>query len=191
MQYAILAADELRIYTNESWREVANNIKIHRFPDGTTMEHSKYDGDRIKQADVNLLTFPLDVVNDEATVLKDLKYYEPKLAEEGPAMGKSVFAVIYARLGDAENAFRLFKESYEPNKRPPFGALSETATADDPYFATGAGGMLQVVLFGFGGLHLTDNGIIQKNPVLPKEWKSLTIKGVGLENKTFTINKTK
>ncbi len=188
LQYATLAAKELNLTSYSTWEEVANNIKIHRFPDGTTMEHSKYDGDRIKQADVNLLSFPLNVVNDKETIVKDLKYYEPKLAEEGPAMGKSAFAVIYARLGDADNAFRLFKESYEPNKRPPFGAMSETATADDPYFATGAGGMLQTVLFGFGGLHLTDKGIEQKNPILPKQWKSLTIKGVGLAKRTFVIN---
>lgn len=188
LQYAVLAAKELGLDPDVSWTHVADRIKIHRFPDGTTMEHSKYDGDRIKQADVNLLTFPLDVVKDEPTAMKDLKYYEPKLAAEGPAMGKSVFAVIYARLGDAENAFRLFKESYEPNKRPPFGALSETATADDPYFATGAGGMLQTVLFGFGGLHLTEEGIVQKNPILPKEWTSLTLKGIGPEKKDYVID---
>jgi len=134
------------------------------------------------------LTYPLNIVNTESTIIKDLKYYEPKLAHEGPAMGKSVFAVIYARLGDGENAFRLFKESYEPNKRPPFGALSETTTADDPYFATGAGGMLQTVLFGFGGLYLTDEGIVQKSPILPKAWKSLTLKGIGPEKRTYVIN---
>jgi trehalose/maltose hydrolase-like predicted phosphorylase len=120
-------------------------------------------------------------------LLKDLKYYEAKLAAEGPAMGKSVFAVIYARLGDAENAFRLFKGSYEANKRPPFGALSEAATSNNPYFVTGAGGMLQIVLFGFGGLHFTEEGIIQKNPILPKAWKSLTITGVGLDKKAYII----
>lgn len=188
LKFAILAAKELGLNANNSWNEVANNIKIHKFPDGTSMEHSAYDGDRIKQADVNLLTYPLDIVSDKNTVLKDLKYYEPKLAEEGPAMGKSIFAVIYARLGDAKNSYRLFKESYEPNKRPPFGALSETTTADLPYFATGAGGMLQVVLFGFGGLHITENGIEQMNPILPKQWKSLTIKGVGVDKKTFTVD---
>lgn len=188
LQFAVLAAKELNIEPDTNWSIVAENIIIHKFPDGTTMEHSKYDGEIIKQADVNLLTFPLDVVDDEPTILKDLKYYEPKLAKEGPAMGKSVFAVIYARLGDTENAFRLFKESYEPNKRPPFGALAEAATSNNPYFVTGAGGMLQTVLFGFGGLHLTEEGIIQVNPILPKEWKSLTLKGIGLENKTFVIN---
>jgi len=187
LQYAVLAANKLGLRPDESWTKVANNIKIHKFPDGTTLEHDNYNGEIIKQADVNLLTYPLDIINDEATILKDLKYYEPKLSVEGPAMGKSVFAVIYARLGDVKNAYRLFKESYEPNKRPPFGALSETATGHDPYFATGAGGMLQTVLFGFGGLHLTDKGIIQKNPILPNEWTSLTLKGIGIEKQTFLI----
>lgn len=187
LHYATLAAEELGLSPDPAWKEVADKIVIHRFPDGTTMEHRTYDGDRIKQADVNLLSYPLDVISDTKTIKKDLKYYEPKLAEEGPAMAQSVFAVLYARLGDAENAFRLFKRSYEPNKRPPFGALAESALSNNPYFATGAGGMLQVVLFGFGGLHLTEEGIVQKKAVLPKNWTSLTITGVGPEQKTYSV----
>lgn len=187
LQFAVLAAKELNIEPNTNWSTVADNIIIHKFLDSTTMEHSKYKVEIIKQADVNLLSYPLNIIKGDA-LLKDLKYYEPKLAKEGPAMGKSVFAVIYARLGNVEKAFRLFKESYEPNKRPPFGALSESATSNNPYFVTGAGGMLQTILFGFGGLHLTEEGIVQKNPILPKEWKSLTLKGIGIENKTFIIN---
>lgn len=124
LNYATLAAIELTVNANPEWKTVSDKIVIHRFKDGTTMEHSKYNGDKIKQADANLLSYPLDIINDKETILKDLKYYEPKLTVEGPAMGKSVFAVIYARLGDAENAYRLFKQSYEPNKRSPFGALS-------------------------------------------------------------------
>lgn len=189
LNYATAAAKELNIEPPANWEIVANNITIHRFKDGTTMEHSKYDGDRIKQADVNLLAYPLNIINDKETILKDLKYYEPKLALEGPAMSKSVFAVIYARLGDVDSAYRLFKESYVPNTRAPFGALSETATFNNSYFATGAGGMLQSVLFGFAGLHFTEEGIIQKNPVLPKQWESLTITGVGPEKKTYRIQK--
>ncbi len=187
LRYATLAAKELKINPNEHWNNVASKIKIHKFEDGTTKEHSTYKGDRIKQADVNLLAYPLGLIRDKETILKDLKYYEPKLAEEGPAMAQSVFAVIYARLGDADNAFRLFKRSYEPNKRPPFGALAEAATSNNPYFATGAGGMLQTVIFGFAGLHITEEGIAQKNPVLPKKWKKLTITGVGPEKKTYTV----
>ncbi len=187
LRFANLAAKELGITPNPEWEEVANHINILKFPDGTTKEHSDYEDARIKQADVNLLSYPLNIINDKETILKDLKYYEPKLAKGGPAMGKSIFAVLYARQGDADNAFRLFKESYVPNQQEPFGALSETATENHSYFATGAGGMLQTVLFGFGGLEITEEGIIQKNPLLPKQWESITIKGVGVDKKTYRI----
>ena len=47
--------------------------------------------------------------------------------------------------------------------------------------------MLQTILFGFGGLRLTDKGIVQKKPVLPIQWNSLTLKGIGPEKKTYVI----
>ena len=189
LRFATLAAKKINKTPNPEWEAVADKIVIHKFEDGTTKENKNYNGEIIKQADVNLLSYPLNIISDKTSIEKDLKYYEPKLAPEGPAMGKSVFAVIYARQGNAQEAYRLFKESYEPNKRPPFGALAEAATSDNPYFATGAGGMLQVVLFGFGGLHITENGIEQKNEILPKEWKSLTLKGIGPSKKTYVIKR--
>jgi len=187
LEFTTKAAMEIGVTPNPEWKFVSEKIKILKFKDGTTKEHENYKGEIIKQADVNLLSFPLNIVSDKETILKDLKYYEPKLSKEGPAMGKSIFSILYARQGDVSNAYRLFKESYVPNQQAPFGALSEVATSNFSYFATGAGGMLQSVLFGFGGLEFTDNGIIQKNPILPKEWKSLTIKGVGKDKKTFRI----
>ena len=189
LEYAVLGAKELGETPDANWLEFAKKIRVLRFEDGTLKEHATYNGETIKQADVNLLTYPLAVVQDKETILKNLNYYEPRLSKDGPAMAQAVFSVIYARLGNADEAYRLFKRGYEPNKRPPFGALAEAATSNNPYFATGAGGMLQAVLFGFGGLHLTDDGIVQKNPILPKQWKSLTITGVGPDKKTYTIKK--
>lgn len=187
LQFATKAAETLELSPNPVWNDMAAKIVIHRFPDGTTRENRTYNGEIIKQADVNLLSYPLHIVTDRDAIIKDLKYYEPKLSPEGPAMGQSIFSILYARLGNADEAFRLFKRSYEPNKRPPFGALAEAATSNNPYFATGAGGMLQVVLFGFGGLDITEKGIVQKNPILPKQWKSLTLKGIGPDKKTYVI----
>jgi len=188
LEFAVKAAIEIGITPNPEWKLVSEKINILKLKDGTTREHADYNGEIIKQADVNLLSFPLNIINDKESILKDLKYYEPKLSKDGPAMGKSIFSVLYARQGDATNAYRLFKESYVPNQQAPFGALSEVATSNFSYFATGAGGMLQSVLFGFGGLEFTDEGIIQKNPVLPKKWKSLTIKGVGKDKKTYRVD---
>ena len=176
---------------NPLWKTVADNLVIHKFPDGTTKEYRTYSGDTVKQADVNLLAYPLNIITSKESIIRDIQYYEPRFAHVGPAMGKSVLALIYARLGDSVNSYRLFKNSYEPNKLPPFGSLSESPLFENAYFVTGAGGMLQTILFGFGGLHITDEGIIQKNPILPGKWKSLTIKGVGPDRKTYTVQKNR
>lgn len=176
----------LGIPGKKDWKTVADGLVIHKFKSGITKENSTYHGQIIKQADVNLLAYPLQIITDKKQILKDLNYYEPRFAEDGPAMAHSILAILYARLGNTDKAFELFKSSYEPNKRPPFGALSESATSNNPYFATGAGGMLQIVLFGFGGLYISESGIVQKNSTLPKQWKSLTLKGIGPNKKTYT-----
>lgn len=186
---AVKAAQVLQVQPDERWTKIADGIRFHCMEDGTTMEHSRYQGEMIKQADVNLLAYPLGIVTEPEAVKRDLAYYEEKIDKvNGPAMGSAILSVLHARLGDAEEAYRLFKKSYIPNRRPPFGVLSESPASNNPYFATGAGGMLQAVLYGFGGLELTDNGVEQRTPVLPKAWKSLTIKGVGMEKKDIIIH---
>jgi trehalose/maltose hydrolase-like predicted phosphorylase len=187
LRYASLSAKELGLVPNPDWEHVAQNIPILKFPDGTTKENATYDGKMIKQADVNLLAFPLDVITDKAQIEKDLNYYEPRMSPEGPAMGNSVLSLLYARLGNFEKANQWFAKAYKPNQVPPFGVLAETAGGTNPYFATGAGGFLQAVLFGYGGLQITENGIIQVKTKLPPNWKSLEIKGVGQTRANFTV----
>lgn len=186
---AVKAARVLQVQPDERWEKIADGIRFHYMEDGTTMEHSRYQGEMIKQADVNLLAYPLGIITEPEAIKRDLAYYEEKIDKvNGPAMGSAILSVLHARFGDAEEAYRLFKKSYIPNRRPPFGVLSESPTSNNPYFTTGAGGMLQAVLYGFGGLELTDNGVEQRTPVLPKAWKSLTIKGVGMEKKDIIIH---
>lgn len=187
LRYAAQAARTLGETPNPDWEHVADNIPILKFPDGTTKENASYDGVEIKQADANLLAYPLNIVNKPADIRRDLDYYLPRMSKEGPAMGNAILVLLYARLGDAEKAASLFPGSYKPNQVPPFGVLAETAGGTNPYFATGAGGMLQAVLAGFGGLDITDQGIAQQKTVLPKGWKSLKITGVGKDDKTFEV----
>jgi trehalose/maltose hydrolase-like predicted phosphorylase len=186
LRYATRAAQELGVAPDPDWAHVADNIPILKFPDGTTRENASYDGVPIKQADVNLLAYPLNVVSDRAQIEKDLKYYETRMSPEGPAMGNSVLSTLYAQLGDPEKAYNLFVKSYKANEVPPFGVLAETAGGINPYFATGAGGMLQAVIFGFGGIRMGEKGLYQVKTKLPVKWKSLQIKGVGPRKETFT-----
>ncbi len=187
LHYATQAAKELGLAPNPDWDHVAQNIPILKFPDGTTKENATYDGVMIKQADVNLLAFPLDIVTDKAQIEKDLNYYEPRMSPEGPAMGNSVLALLYSRVGNMEKANEWFAKAYKPNEVPPFGVLAETAGGTNPYFATGAGGFLQAVIFGFGGLQINDAGLTQIKTRLPANWKSLEIKGAGVKKVNFSV----
>ena len=190
LQNATSAAKLIGYTANSDWELVAKNIPILKLPDGTTAEFANYNGEGIKQADVNLLAYPLKVVTEPDQIKKDLEYYKTRVPNEGtPAMTQAIFALLYARLGEGEKAFHWFKEAYEPNLNPPFRVIAETKAGTNPYFATGAGGVLQSVLMGFGGLDITPDGIIQKPPILPENWTKLTITGVGPSGKTFVVNK--
>ena len=188
LKYATDAAKILGIAADADWIHVANNIPILKMKDGTTSEHAAYKGEGIKQADVNLLAYPLKEVTDPKQIKKDLDYYSVRVPNEGtPAMTQAIFALLYARIGDSEKAFHFFKDAYVPNLNAPFNVIAETKGGTNPYFATGAGGILQAVLNGFGGLEITPTGITQIKSILPKQWKSLTITGVGPLLKTFVV----
>jgi trehalose/maltose hydrolase-like predicted phosphorylase len=188
LRFATEAARLLGITPDPDWNHVAGNIPILKMENGVTREHATYKGEGIKQADVNLLSYPLKEVTDPVQVKKDLEYYETRVPDEGtPAMTQAVFTTLYARLGDGEKAYHWFRDAYVPNLNPPFRVIAETKGGTNPYFATGAGGILQSLLMGFGGLEITPKGITQVKSVLPKHWKSLTLTGIGPEKKTYIV----
>lgn len=186
LKYACQAAEICGEKVPEIWREIGENIRILQFENGVTREHSTYKGEMIKQADANLLAYPLGVITDEYRQRQDLEYYAERINQkDGPAMSYSVYCVQYARMGEADKAYEMFRRCYEPNLKKPFGVISETPTSNNPYFMTGAGGLLQAVLNGFCGLQITDEGIVQLPSALPSHWKRVTVTGVGSDKKTY------
>lgn len=186
LKYACQAAEICGEKVPEIWQEIGENIRILQFENGVTREHSTYKGEMIKQADANLLAYPLGVITDEYRQRQDLEYYAERIDQkDGPAMSYSVYCVQYARMGEADKAYEMFRRCYEPNLRKPFGVISETPTSNNPYFMTGAGGLLQAVLNGFCGLQITDEGIVQLPSALPSHWKRVTVTGVGSDKKTY------
>lgn len=186
LKYACQAAEICGEKVPEIWREIGENIRVLQFENGVTREHSTYKGEMIKQADANLLAYPLGLITDEYRQKQDLEYYAERIDQkDGPAMSYSVYCVQYARMGEADKAYEMFRRCYEPNLRKPFGVISETPTSNNPYFMTGAGGLLQAVLNGFCGLQITDEGIVQLPSALPSHWKRVTVTGVGSDKKTY------
>ena len=190
LKYACEAGRVLGFKTPAIWQAISDGLFFDVMENGVTSEHVGYNGADIKQADVNLLAFPLGTITDKGQMMRDLDYYSLKVPQKKtPAMTQSMFSVICSRCGDASQAWKWFVDSYRPNAVPPFGVLAEFKGGTNPYFATGAGGTLQSVLFGFAGLEFNPKGGIMqvKDHSLPPHWKSLTIKGVGPDKKTFVV----
>lgn len=189
LEYAVECAKLLNYSINDKWLTIAKNLVFSKMENGVTREHDSYDGQNIKQADVNLLTYPLKVITDKNQIKKDLEYYISKVPPTNtPAMTKSIFSTIYSRLGDSVNAYKLFKESYEPNLLPPFRVMAEMQGSTNPYFITGAGGVLQSIIMGFGGIDIDSKGNInQLKTSLPSHWTKLEIKGVGKDRRTYMV----
>jgi trehalose/maltose hydrolase-like predicted phosphorylase len=188
LNYATLAAKELDMIPDPSWQYTSNNIRLLKFENGVTREHASYEGEIIKQADVNLLSYPLDLIREEAAILRDINYYESRYDKGGPAMGFAILSILYNWSGDQTRAMKYFTQGYQPNLVPPFGVISEMAGGSNPYFATGAGGMLQNIIAGFGGVEITDQGVQKTHDLaLPTGWKRLVIKGVGPNNETIVV----
>jgi len=187
LQHATEAAGILNVKADPDWMVVSENIPILQL-NGITREHASYQGEGIKQADVNLLAYPLKLITDPVQVKKDLVYYQSRVPNQGtPAMTQAIFALLYARMGQGDSAYHFFRDAYIPNLNPPFRVIAETKGGTNPYFATGAGGILQALLMGFGGLDITSSGIVQIPSNLPSGWKKLTITGVGLDKKNYSV----
>jgi len=187
LQHATEAAGILGLKADPDWMLVSENIPVLQF-NGVTREHATYQGEGIKQADVNLLAYPLKLITDTAQIRRDLVYYQSRVPNQGtPAMTQAIFALLYARLGQGNEAFHFFKDAYIPNLNPPFRVIAETKGGTNPYFATGAGGILQAVIMGFGGLDITPAGIVQVPSKLPAGWNKLTITSVGPDKKNYAV----
>ena len=168
------------------WERVASALRILQREDGVTDEFEGYAGQTVKQADVNLLAYPLQLVTDPKAIRRDLEYYEPRIHPHGPAMSQAILALQWARLGEGAKAYEIYQKGLDGHLHGPFLAFSETAGHGDTCFMTGMGGFLQLFINGFCGLELTDNGIVQLPAALPPHWKSITVTGVGPERRTYT-----
>jgi trehalose/maltose hydrolase-like predicted phosphorylase len=178
---------------NPKWAEVAKNIALPF--DKAKGAYLARDADELnstKQADGELVIYPARLPMPKETAEKTFDLHAPRPIKSGPAMTASMHALIAARLGRAEEAEKYFRDSYRPFVRGPFVLFSEKRSLDRCVFTTGAGGLLQSVIYGFGGVDFDNWNAMAKAPVaLPPTWKSLTIRGVQYKGKRYTVTVTK
>ncbi|CAF1103336.1 unnamed protein product [Rotaria sordida] len=193
---SIQLADRISCITEkpvpQAWLDIANNLY---FPfDNVSQIHLEYENFNpknatIKQADVVLLGFPLMWPMSKEVRRNDLLTYERMTRDDGPAMTWSMHAIGHLELKDFELAEELFRRSYETYVRPPFNVWTEARSGVGAVnFITGAGGFLQAVFFGYGGLRLTLNELEVMPPSrLPNRSTQLAFHGLKYNGATFDL----
>ncbi len=157
LRFAAAAADVLgdHSFNTSRWIDVSNRISlVYDAESDYHPEYAGYKGKEVKQADVVLLPFPLLMPMNLSTRLNDLKYYSNRTDNGGPAMTWAMFAIGHWDVGDVDEAEALFNRSFA-NVQQPFGVWTETPSGGTTNFITGAGGFLQAVINGLGGVRLS------------------------------------
>eukprot|EP01126_Amoeba_proteus_P038187 TRINITY_DN3972_c0_g1_i6.p1 TRINITY_DN3972_c0_g1~~TRINITY_DN3972_c0_g1_i6.p1 ORF type:complete len:488 (+),score=70.62 TRINITY_DN3972_c0_g1_i6:811-2274(+) len=162
------------------WLEMSRNLT---FPFDSSrdlyLEYDGYNGNTIKQADTILLVFPLGLpgmTRDQMKVALD--YYTPKTDINGPAMTWAMTSVGYLQINQPEEAAKYFEPSYA-NIHSPFNVWYETPGGGTVNFITGAGGFLQLMIYGYSGLRInseTGNLDVLNFPHLPPGTESFSLK---------------
>jgi trehalose/maltose hydrolase-like predicted phosphorylase len=188
----LLFADEAArlLHRNASpeWRRVANALQIPYDPDtGVHPEYAGYRGQKIRQADVVLLGFPLEMQMEPATRRADLTYYAQRTDPHGPAMTWAMHAIGHLELGDMQAASVNFNRSFS-NAQPPFKVWTELPGGGGAVnFLTGMGGFLQAAVFGLPGLRIREDHL-ELNPSLVDGMESVTVRGIHYQGIVFNLD---
>ena len=189
---AISAAKVVGAPAPAIWSTVADGVTKTMPFDSTNnvyKEYAGYNGEQIKQADVVMLTYPIDFPMASGVGLSDLNYYAPRTDLQGPAMTDAIHSIDASALNAPGcSAYTYMLRSYEPFLRPPYDQFAETRTGPNTgfNFLTGVGGFLQVFENGYSGLRFETNAI-QLDPSLSPQLPGVTLRNMHWHGRTFTV----
>lgn len=204
--------DVLKVKMPEIYTEISQKMYLPTANNSQniTLEYSGMNSSvGIKQADVVLLTYPLQnsLVDDEQAYT-NMEFYSGKQVSYGPAMTFSIFSIVAANLASSGCASQSYlHKAIQPYLRGPFAQFSEQNNDDYKSnggthpafpFLTAHGGFIQAVIHGLTGLrhsYTIDDGKIFRSlfldPVaLPCLGNGVQYSGIHYDNHTISMNIT-
>ncbi len=172
------------------WAVIAAKLDVPY--DSTHRYHPTYEGapPATRGSVAPLLAYPLGMRMPEAVKRIDLEHALARTRAEGPGamMTVTLYPVIAAELGERALVDSLLPGTYRPYLRGPFLMLAETPRNDAVSFVTGAGGVLQQVLFGYTGLRFTDRGLAPVvRPLLPSRVRRLELRNIPIRGARYHV----
>jgi len=190
LEIAIKASRILNRQEDEAWMQIAE--KIYLPYDSLRHCYLTYENAPTSSLGsvVPLLYYPLELNVPKSVKANDLKNALEYVKKNGAGvmMGITLYQIVAAEIQERDLYDDFYKISYLPYIREPFNVFAETPQNMSTNFLTGAGGFLQQVLFGYTGLRITDQGLIQEHqPMLPRGVSEVAIKGIHYRGKSYDI----
>jgi trehalose/maltose hydrolase-like predicted phosphorylase len=177
------------------WAEVAAKLYIP-FSEAE-QRHLDFDAsvprEPLEGSTLGLLMYPsLDLPMTAQIRRNDFDYTMISVKEghrEPHGMSLAPASIAAAAVGDAPLAVAWLQNNFTSGLiKPPFNVRTETATNNTGYFVTSSGGFVQNFVYGLSGLRIEEKGLIEAYaPVLPPEWKSITLKNIEFRGRRYDI----
>jgi trehalose/maltose hydrolase-like predicted phosphorylase len=195
LNVAVTAAALIGERADPHWAEVAAKLYIP-FSE-TEQRHLDFDAgvprEPLEGSTLGLLMYPsLDFAMSPQIRRNDFNYTMISVREghrEPHGMGMAPASIAAAAVGDASLAVTWLRNNFTSNLiKPPFDVRTETSSNNSGYFITSSGGFVQNLMYGFSGLRIQEKGLVGAyTPVLPPEWKSMTLKNVSFRGQHYDI----
>jgi len=177
------------------WAEVASKLYIPFSQ--AEQRHLDFDAsmprEPLEGSTLGLLSYPsLDLQMSEKIRRNDFDYIMISVRQghhEPHGMSLAPASIAAAAAGDTTSAVAWLQRNFTSGLiKPPFNVRTETTTNNTGYFVTASGGFLQNLLYGFSGLRVEEKGLIAAYaPVLPAEWKSMTLKDISIRGEHYDV----
>ncbi|HET6804480.1 MAG TPA: glycoside hydrolase family 65 protein [Frateuria sp.] len=197
LRLAAEAAVVLGETADPRWAQVAGRLYIPF--DASAGHHLDFDPsvphdiDSWGGSSLPMLAYPsLDLSMDRTVRQRDYDYAMAPITRshrDPNSMGLAPMAIYAATLGDAAEANAWFQRNRHAGViHPPFNVRTETPNNNTGYFITAAGGLLQTIEYGFTGLRLRPDGLVEAYPpILPPAWHAFTLTHVAFRGAYYDI----
>lgn len=196
LSIATRAAELVGEQPDPRWQEISRQMYLPLAADGT--HHVEFDPSVLVPGEGPGGGVPLFVLfpSLDLPMSKEMRRQDyahavrttPATQPIGNSMGYAPLSIAAAAAGKSDDAAAWFQRNFDGTMKAPFNVRTETATNNTGYFLTASGAYLQNLIYGFSGLRIQEQGLLQAYPpLLPDSWKSLTLRNITFRGQRLTI----
>lgn len=186
LRLAVKVCGLLGLPVKKEWSEVADKMYIPVDPErNLILQHDRYHGEPINQADATLTVYPWEMPMSVECKSNTVEYYRTRYPTNKIMMGSSIDGIVDCELGRSESSWAMLLDLL-PYHRGDFLLVSESPLNETINMLTGQGGLLQLVMMGWGGLRMHDDGLAFANH-LPRAVEHMKISNLHYQGEVFDL----